>query len=243
MKYHFLPYFLTSALATALASICVVLQTRNTFQWQLAPVIASVWPPGTMWRMPFSLRHLRHRERQRRIDVAEQEVDLVALDQLARLLHGGAGVAAGRILDQQLDLAAENAALGVDLLDRQLAADQFVLAERGVGAGQRIVEADLDRVGGAGADDERTGELGGGKDRPRFDESTAVYAGAPIGLGQAFLPCSADWDFKLGACRASSTSPLFVDRTPPCTCGAQAVKRSAVNGWNYRNLGSILRCL
>ena len=49
---------------------------------------------------------------------------------LLRLLHGGAGVAAGRILDQQFDLAAENAALGVDLFDRELAADQFVLADR-----------------------------------------------------------------------------------------------------------------
>ena len=58
---------------------------------------------------------------QRRIDVANQEVDLVAVDELAGLLHGGAGVAAGRILDQQFDLAAENAALGVDLLERQLA--------------------------------------------------------------------------------------------------------------------------
>ena len=55
------------------------------------------------------------------------------------------------ILDHQLDLAAEDAALGVDLLERELAADQFVLAERGVGAGQRVVEADLDRVGGARA--------------------------------------------------------------------------------------------
>jgi hypothetical protein len=36
------------------ASICVVLQTRKTFQLQLEPVTASVWPPGTMWRMLFS---------------------------------------------------------------------------------------------------------------------------------------------------------------------------------------------
>ena len=51
------------------------------------------------------------------------KLDLVALDQLARLLHAGADVV-GRILDQQLDLAAEDAALGVDLLDRELGADR-----------------------------------------------------------------------------------------------------------------------
>ena len=51
------------------------------------------------------------------------------------------------VLDQKFGLTAENAALGVDLLDGELAADQFVLADRGVGAGQRIIEADLDFVG------------------------------------------------------------------------------------------------
>ena len=47
-----------------------------------------------------------------RIHVADQEACLLALDQLARLLHAGADVI-GAILDQQLDLAPENAALGV----------------------------------------------------------------------------------------------------------------------------------
>ena len=105
------------------------------------------------------VRHLRHGERERRVDVAEQEIDLVALDQLARLLHRDAGVAAGRILDHELDRTAEDAALGVDLVERHLAADQLVLARRGVSAGQRIVEADPDRVGGAGADDEWARDL------------------------------------------------------------------------------------
>ena len=78
---------------------------------------ASVWPPGTMWNTPFSIADVRHRLGERRIDVAEQEVDLVAIDQLVGLLHRGAGVAAGRILDQKFDLAAENAVLGVDLVE------------------------------------------------------------------------------------------------------------------------------
>ena len=50
--------------------------------------------------------HLRHRQRERGIDVAEQKIDLVAVDQLARLLHRRAGVAAGGILDDQFDVAA-----------------------------------------------------------------------------------------------------------------------------------------
>ena len=67
------------------------------------------------------VRDVRHGQRQRRIDVAEQEVDFVAVDQLARLLHRGAGVAAGEVLDQELDLATEDAALGIDLFDGELA--------------------------------------------------------------------------------------------------------------------------
>src|SRR5579862_5204746 len=55
MKYHFLPPSRMSVGATALASIWVVLQMRNTFQWQLLPVTASVCPPGTTCSTPFSL--------------------------------------------------------------------------------------------------------------------------------------------------------------------------------------------
>jgi hypothetical protein len=119
-----------------------------------------------------------------------RKIDLVAVDQLARLLHRRACIARRRILDDELGGTAEDAPLGVDLVQRHLAANKFVLPVGGVGAGQRIVQADLDRTGGAGANDERTGELRGGKERPRFDQSAAVDAGAPIELGQASLPCS-----------------------------------------------------
>ena len=102
---------------------------------------------------------LGHGQRQGRIDVAEQEADLVAVDQLSRLLDRRTGVAAGGILDEELDLPTENAALGVDLLDRQLAADHLVLADRGIGARERIVEADLHRVCGAHRNDERRRQL------------------------------------------------------------------------------------
>jgi hypothetical protein len=76
-------------------------------------------------------------------------------------LHRGRGIAAGRILDQELDLAAENAVVGVDLVERELGADQFILAERGEGAGQRIVETDLDRLVGERLHHERAGHLHG----------------------------------------------------------------------------------
>ena len=116
---------------------------------------------GTSDRVGMAARHdvqdfllvgnLRHRQRERRIDVAEQEIDLVVVDQLPRLLHRRAGVAAGGILDHQLDVSSENSALGVDLLGGELHADEFVLARSRVGAGQRIVDPDLNAVGGARA--------------------------------------------------------------------------------------------
>ena len=65
------------------------------------------------------------------------------------------------ILDEKLDLAAENAVIGVDLVDGELRADQFVLAKRGEGAGERIVEADLDRLVGERLHDKRAGDLHG----------------------------------------------------------------------------------
>ena len=97
-----------------------MLQTRNTFQWQLAPVTAS-----SRYDMqdPLFVRDLSHGEGERGIGVAEQEIDLVAFDQLARLHDRSPGVSARRILDDQLDRTAENAALGVDGVDRHLATD------------------------------------------------------------------------------------------------------------------------
>jgi hypothetical protein len=119
-----------------------------------------------------------HRLGERRVDVAEQEIDLIAVDQLQRLLYRGGGIAAGRILDQRLDLAAEGAALGVDLLEREPGADQFVLAERREGAGQRIIEADLHGVGGARGFDERAGDLReAGRGGPRMTERRPIESG------------------------------------------------------------------
>ena len=87
------------------------------------------------------------------IDVADHEVDLVALDQLACLLHAGADVVGG-IFHQQFDLASENAAFGVHLLDGELGAHHLVAGRRGIDAGEGIDHADPDRRFAACLDDE-----------------------------------------------------------------------------------------
>ena len=87
------------------------------------------------------------------IDVADHEVDLIALDQLARLLHAGADVVGG-IFHQQFDLTSENAALGVHLLDGELGAHHLVAGRRGIDAGERIDHAHPDRRLAARLDDE-----------------------------------------------------------------------------------------
>ncbi len=87
---------------------------------------------------------LSHRLRDARVHIADDEVRLVALDELAGLLHAGADVI-GRVFDQELDRAAENAALRVDLLDRELGARHLVLRNGRVNARQRIDHADADR--------------------------------------------------------------------------------------------------
>jgi len=49
--------------------------------------------------------HLRHRIGDAGVNVAEDYGDLVAVDQLSRLLHAGADII-GRILNQELDRTA-----------------------------------------------------------------------------------------------------------------------------------------
>jgi hypothetical protein len=120
------------------------------------------------------VRDLRHREGERRVCVAEQEIDLVAIDQLAGLQHRRARIAAGGILHDQLDLAAQNASLRLDLFDRKLTANQFVFAKPAKGASQRIVEANLHDVGGACAKDERASDLQDAGRETRLDKSAAA---------------------------------------------------------------------
>src|SRR6185312_3329832 len=100
-------------------------------------------------------------------------VDLVALDQLVRLLHAGAGVV-GAVLDKELDLAAQDAALLVELLDRPLGALDLGDREGRQAAGDWVDETDLHRRLAARLDDEGTGELRAGDGRRRSQKRTAL---------------------------------------------------------------------
>ena len=99
---------------------------------------------------------LRHdRERQARAPGAHHHRHLVAGDQLLGD-RGGFGRVALVVLDHELDLLAEHAALGVDLVGGDLGAVDDVGARRGEGAGQRLVDADLDVLRLRGASDQKS---------------------------------------------------------------------------------------
>jgi hypothetical protein len=85
---------------------------------------------------------------------ADEEVDVLLQDQLARDAHRLVGVAF-RVARQQLELAAEYAALGVDLVDVHLGALQRRLAEQRARSRQDHREADLDRLLGVGTERQR----------------------------------------------------------------------------------------
>jgi hypothetical protein len=110
----------------------------------------SVFTTGTTNTILFSLaigetcRTLRRGER------AEQEVDVLAQDEIARDPHRLVGIALG-VADDQFDLAAEHATLCVDLLDEHLGALQRRLADQCAWAGEnyRVTNANgLLRRGG-----------------------------------------------------------------------------------------------
>jgi hypothetical protein len=86
----------------------------------------------------------RHDRRRRHGGVGrEQQIDLVDVEQLG-IDRGRLGCARLVIVDDQLDLAAEQAALLVDVVAPDLDADQRRLAAGGQTAGQRHAHADLD---------------------------------------------------------------------------------------------------
>ena len=133
------------------------------------PVIASVWPPGTMCRMPFSFETWAMASASAEFTLPSRKSTLSRSISLRAFCTAAPASPLVESSTIEFDGAAENPALGVDLVERHLAADQFVLARRGVGAGQGIVEPDPDRVGGAGADDERACDLGAGEHKARFN--------------------------------------------------------------------------
>jgi hypothetical protein len=108
----------------------------------------------------------------RRADVAGHDEDLVLVHQLLGGQHGLLRVIA-RVFDQQLDLAAVDAALLVDLVHPQLHAVARLLAVAGQRAGQILDRADTDFVladallgcGRAGQRPQRRGGERGGNQR------------------------------------------------------------------------------
>ncbi len=98
--------------------------------------------------------HPRHRQRHRRVDVADDEIDLIALDQLVGFLDAGGDVVGG-IGDQELRLPAQNAAAPIDLLDRQPSAGDFGLGKRRVDAGERLDHSYFNRFVGQRTDRKR----------------------------------------------------------------------------------------
>ena len=138
----------------------MVLQTRNTFHLQSLPVIEVGVAAGNDVQDFLFGGDLGDRGGDAGIDVADHEVDLIPLDQLARLLHAGADVVGG-IFHQQFDLPPENAAFGVDLLDGELGSHHLVAGRRGIDAGERIDHADPDRRLAARGDDKGRRHLEG----------------------------------------------------------------------------------
>ena len=112
--------------------------------------------------------HLRHRVRNAGIDVAQDHGDLIAIDQLFRLLYAGADIV-GRILDEELDLAAKNATLLVDFSLGVFGAVHFALRQRRQHAGERIDHADLDRLVA-----ERANNIRGGNDLARAERHAGL---------------------------------------------------------------------
>ena len=102
MKYHLLPYFLNNSSEPRIG-----LHPRRVADAEDIPMaIRSGHGVGMtaghdVQDAGFG-RDVADGERHGRVDVAEEEIDLVAVDQLMRLLHRRAGVGAGGILGQEL---------------------------------------------------------------------------------------------------------------------------------------------
>ena len=103
------------------------------------------------------------------VDVADDGDDLLLVDQLLGDLHAALVLRFVVALDQ-LDLAAEHAAGLVDLVDREAHAVAHADAHRRRAAGERAVDADLDRVGGEG-------EAGGSGEREGAREAGQLFHG------------------------------------------------------------------
>jgi hypothetical protein len=95
---------------------------------------------------------------------ADHELDLVHVEQLGVDRRHGRRIALV-VVGHELDLAAEQAALGVHVIDPDLHGDQGRLAVGGQRTGLRHAQSDTDRIGGARGRTHRQEDDGNGNDR------------------------------------------------------------------------------
>jgi hypothetical protein len=107
---------------------------------------------------------------------AGQEVHVLAQDQLPAHPDRLVGVALG-VAGEQLELAAQDAPLGIDLLHEHLGALERRLAEQRAGAGQDHREADLDGLLGRARRRRQQGRRG--QDGHDQEDGASVHACSP----------------------------------------------------------------
>ncbi len=108
---------------------------------------------------------LRDRQRRGGGNLTDDTGDLVALDHALGLGRGGLGI--DRVFLQQLELAAVDAAGGIDLLGGEVGRHDAVLAERAKEAGARRQVSEADRIRRLRQDDRRA------RDQPRRGHADA----------------------------------------------------------------------
>jgi hypothetical protein len=117
-------------------------------------------------------RHPHDRERDRRVQITENEIGLIAVDQLPRLSLPGAD-AICRILDEEPRFATENAAGAINLVESELRAGDFSLGEFGVDPGQGFDHSELYRLFAQRAHRQRGGDVHGAKGETTPDHCAA----------------------------------------------------------------------
>src|SRR5207253_5126388 len=149
----------------------------------LALVVVHVGGQGRH-RQAVAVDQRSDRRRQVGLVRSQEQVDPVARDQLLVELHGGGG-ASLVVVSDQLQLATEEAAAGVDLVHGQLVAVHLVLGRRRVGTGLGHRVADLDGPRGPAAPAAAAGgehHGGGGQEAgPMLSRASQnVHGGPPL---------------------------------------------------------------
>jgi hypothetical protein len=120
----------------------VDLQTRKTFQlhWLLVNLIGM--PASYNVQLALCGGHPRYRQRHGRVDVADDEIDLIFVDQLASPFDSGHDIVR-RISNQQLRFTAKNTAGMVDLVDGEPGACDLAFGKSRINPGEGLDHADL----------------------------------------------------------------------------------------------------